>query len=124
MSVSGIILLGVLGLLLWGMAACFRAARIVWAGQGADTENLALRFSHDFALLGLLLVLFSFPTEWYIQLSAIAFLLLTAELWPAVYARRHEDRLRYRLTPLVDAVRWLFSRSRAGSRASIRSWNK
>ncbi|MDE6439400.1 MAG: CBS domain-containing protein [Bacteroidales bacterium] len=108
MSVSGIILLGVLGLLLWGMAACFRAARIVWAGQGADTENLALRFSHDFALLGLLLVLFSFPTEWYIQLSAIAFLLLTAEFWPAVYARRHEDRLRYRLTPLVEAVRWLF----------------
>ena len=108
MAAYRIILWSVLGLMLWGAAACFRAARIVWAGQGSDTENLALRFSHDLALFGLLLVLFSFPSEWYIQLSAIVFLSLTAELWPAVYARRHEERLRYRLAPLVEAVRRLF----------------
>lgn len=108
MAAYGIILWGVLCLLLWGMAACFRAARIVWAEQGADTENLALRFSHDFSLFGLFVIGFSFPAAWYIQLSGLVLLLLTAELWPAVYARRHEERLRFRLKRLVDAVRWLF----------------
>lgn len=108
MAAYGIILWGVLCLLLWGMAACFRAARIVWAEQGADTENLALRFSHDFSLFGLFVIGFSFPAAWYIQLSGLVLLLLTAELWPAVYARRHEERLRFRLAPVVEAVRWLF----------------
>ncbi len=108
MAACGIILWGVSCLLLWGMAACFRAARIVWAEQGADTENLALRFSHDFSLFGLFVIGLSFPAAWYIQLSGLVLLLLTAELWPAVYARRHEERLRFRLKRLVDAVRWLF----------------
>lgn len=108
MAAYRIILWGLSFLFLWGLAACFRAARVVWAGQGADTENLALRFSHGFALISLLVVGFSFPAEWYIQAAGLVLVLLTAELWPAVYARRHEDRLRYRLTPVVEAVRRLF----------------
>ena len=102
------VLWGVLCLLLWGMAACFWAARVVWAEQGTDTETLALRFSHGLALLGLMVVLFSFPAAWYIQAAAIALLLLTAEFWPTLYARRHEEGLRSRLAPVVETVRRLF----------------
>lgn len=108
MAAYGTVLWGVLCLLLWGMAACFRAARVVWAEQGTDTETLALRFSHGLALLGLMVVLFSFPAAWYIQASAIALLLLTAEFWPTLYARRHEDGVRSRLAPVVETVRRLF----------------
>lgn len=108
MAVYSIVLWGVLCLLLWGLAACFRAARVVWAEAGSDTENLSLRFSHDIALFGLLVVLLSFPAVWYWQVAAVAVLLLVAELAPALYARRHEERLRERLVPVVEAVRRLF----------------
>lgn len=108
MPTAEIVLWGVLCLLLWGLAACFRAARVVWAEAGSDTENLSLRFSHDIALFGLLVVLLSFPAAWYWQVAAVAVLLLVAELAPALYARRHEERLRERLVPVVEAVRRLF----------------
>lgn len=108
MAVYSIVLWGVLCLLLWGMAACFRAARVVWAETGSDSENLALRFAHDIALFGLLVALLSRPVAWYWQAVAVAVLLLVAELGPVLYARRREECLRERFEPLVAAVRRLF----------------
>ncbi len=108
MPMAEIVLRGVICLLLWGLTACFRAARVVWAETGSDTENLALRFSHDIALFGLLVVLLSWPAAWYGQAVAVAVLLLAGEFWPALYARRHEECVRERFEPLVEAARRLF----------------
>lgn len=107
MPTAEIVLWGVLCLLLWGMAACFRAARVVWAETGSDSENLAIRFSHEIAFFALLIALLSLPMPWYGQVTAVS-LLLTAELGTAWYATRHAESLQKRLAPVVQVMTRFF----------------